>query len=40
MREHRQLGVEALDHVWTLMEKPGRTGEEDFVFEALGTLPR
>jgi hypothetical protein len=27
--EHRQLGVDAFNHVWTLMEKPDRTPEED-----------
>jgi hypothetical protein len=27
--KHRQLGVDAFNHVWTLMEKPDRTREED-----------
>jgi predicted ATPase len=27
--DHRQLGVDAFNHVWTLMDKPDRTREED-----------
>jgi hypothetical protein len=27
--EHRRLGVELFNHVWTLLEKPERTREED-----------
>ena len=29
MTQHRQLGVDAFNHVWTLMEKPDRSREED-----------
>jgi hypothetical protein len=27
--ERRQLGIDASNHVWTLMDKPDRTREED-----------
>jgi hypothetical protein len=27
--DHRQLGVEAFNHTWTLMEKSGRSRDED-----------
>jgi hypothetical protein len=27
--EHRQLGVEAFNHVWSLIEKPDRSRDED-----------
>jgi hypothetical protein len=29
MTDHRQLGVDAFNHTWTLMEKSGRNREED-----------
>jgi hypothetical protein len=29
LTDHRQLGVDAFNHTWTLMEKPERTREED-----------
>lgn len=29
MTEHRQLGFDGFNHVWTLMERPDRTREED-----------
>ena len=29
MTDHRQLGVDLFNHVWTLLEKPTRTAAED-----------
>ena len=29
MTDHRQLGVDLYNHVWTMLEKPERTREED-----------
>jgi hypothetical protein len=29
MTDHRQLGVDLFNHVWTLLEKPERTAAED-----------
>jgi hypothetical protein len=28
--DHRRLGIDLFNHVWTLLEKPDRTREEDF----------